>query len=308
MIAYLLRRLLFTLPVVLGVCTLTFLLIHFVPGDPVDVILGDQASAIDKEALRKSLGLDQPLPEQYASFMGGLTHFDLGRSLHSKKPVSTEIAERIPATAELAITALMLAVLIGIPLGVVAAIRQFRPTDYSVMLISLWGMSIPGIFLGPLLIWIFAIKLDLFPVSDRNGLISLVLPAVSLAIPLSAVLMRLTRASMLEVINEDYIRTARSKGLDNPVVFFKHALSNALIPIITVVGLQVGALLTGTVITETIFDWPGLGTLLLGSIQRRDYPVVQGCILLISLTYVFVNLFTDLAYGIVNPKVRNSYE
>lgn len=291
---------------VIGVCTLAFLLIHFVPGDPVDIMLGEHASSLDKDSLRKDLGLDKPLLEQYTGFMVGLTRFDLGQSLHSRQSVTSEISKRLPATLELAASAMFLALLVGIPLGIWAAVKQYKWPDYSILVGSLLGMSTPGIFLGPLLIWIFAIHLDWFPVSDREGIHSLVLPAVSLAIPLGAILMRLTRASMLEVIHEEYIRVARSKGLDFKLIYFKHALANALIPIITVVGLQVGALLTGTVITETIFDWPGLGTLLLGAITRRDYPVVQGCILLISLTYVFVNLFTDLAYGIVNPKVRLS--
>lgn len=308
MIQYLIKRILLTFPVVVGVCTLAFLLIHFVPGDPVDIILGEQASSLDKEALRSDLGLDRPLFDQYTSFMLGLTRFDLGMSLHSRQPVSSEILARLPATVELAVSSMILALLVGLPLGIWAAVKQYKWPDYTVLVGSLMGMSIPGIFLGPLLIWIFAIHLDWFPVSDREGLNSLVLPAISLAIPLGAILMRLTRASMLEVIHEDYIRVARSKGLGTRDIYFSHALSNALIPIITVVGLQVGALLTGTVITETIFDWPGLGTLLLGAIQRRDYPVVQGCILLISLTYVFVNLLTDLAYGVVNPKVRLGHD
>lgn len=306
MIQYTLRRLLVTIPVVWGVCTLTFLLIHFVPGDPVDIMLGQQASSMDKMALRQELGLNKPLLVQYKDFMVGLTHLDLGRSLHSKRPVSATIAERIPATAELTVASIFLAIAMGIPLGILAAVKQYSWMDNSVLVSSLLGMSTPGFFLGPMLIWIFAILLPWFPVGDRGGLNHLVLPAVSLALPLGAIIMRMTRAAMLDTVREDYVRTARAKGLPTFLIYFKHTLRNALMPIITIVGLQIGALLTGTVITETIFDWPGLGTLLYNAITQRDYPVVQGCILLISLTYVVVNLLTDLAYGVANPKVRLS--
>ncbi len=304
MIKFIARRILITLPVVLGVCTLTFLLIHLVPGDPVDIMLGDQASAQDKAQLRQELGLDRPLLEQYAQFLKDLARLDIGQSLHTRQPVLDYLLERLPATAELTLAAMFLALAFGIPLGILAAVRQYSWWDHSAAVGGLLGMSVPGFFLGPMLIYIFSIQLDLFPVSERGGIEHLVLPALSLALPLGAVIMRITRASMLEVIREDYINVARSKGLGPGPLYFRHALRNALMPIVTIVGLQVGALLTGTVITETIFDWPGLGTLLLGSIQRRDYPVVQGCILLISLTYVVVNLLTDLTYAAVNPKVR----
>jgi peptide/nickel transport system permease protein len=269
-------------------------------------MLGEQATAMDKEALRKELGLDRPMLQQYTHFMTSLAQGDLGRSLHGQRPVSEVLFERIPATVELTIASMILAVLFGIPLGIAAAIRQYSWMDNSVLVGGLLGMSVPGFFLGPLLIWIFAILLPWFPVSERGGLEHLVLPAVSLALPLGAIIMRMTRSQMLEVIREDYIRTARAKGIPSWLVYFKHALANALSAIITIVGLQVGALLTGTVITETIFDWPGLGTLLYGGITQRDYPVVQGCVLLIALTYVGVNLLTDLAYGLVNPRVRYS--
>lgn len=306
MIKFLLRRGLSTIPVVLGVCTLTFLLIHFVPGDPVDIMLGETASIADKEVLRERLGLNKPLPLQYKDFLIGLTQFDLGRSLHSGNAVSSAITERIPATFELTVAAMFMAILCGVPLGIFAAVKHYSLTDHSILISSLLGMSIPGFFLGPMLIWLFAILLPWFPVSERGGIEHLILPALSLALPLGAIIMRMTRASMLEVIKEDYIRTAQAKGISKHRVYFRHALRNALMPIITIVGLQIGALLTGTVITETIFDWPGLGTLLFNAIQSRDYPVVQGCILLISLTYVFVNLLTDIAYGVADPKVRMS--
>tara|TARA_Y100000768_G_scaffold389046_1_gene391610 strand:- start:49010 stop:49858 length:849 start_codon:yes stop_codon:yes gene_type:complete len=280
------------------------MLIHFVPGDPVDIILGESANVIEKSALRSELGLDQPMLTQYGNFISGLLQGDLGRSIQSRRPVFEEIAERIPATLELTLGAMCLAVLIGIPLGIFAALKQYSGTDNVVMVFGLLGMSMPGFWLGPMLILIFSIQLDWFPVSERGGLEHLVLPAFSLAIALSAIIMRMTRTSMLEVIKEDYIRTAKSKGLAGGKIYFKHALRNALMPIITIIGLQFGALLTGTVITETIFDWPGIGTLFFSAIQERNYPLVQACILTVSLTYVAVNLLVDIAYAAVNPQVR----
>ena len=306
MFNYILRRILITLPVILGVCTLTFLLIHFVPGDPIDIMLGDQASVMDKEALRTQLGLNKPLLVQYKDFLLQISQLDLGTSLHSKSPVTAALAERVPATVELTFAAMFLAILFGIPLGIWAAVKQYSFVDNSILVTSLFGISLPGFFLGPMLIWIFAILLPWFPVSERGGLENLVLPALSLALPLGAIILRMTRTQMLEEIKQDYIRVARSKGLADIPIYFKHALRNALIPVITIIGLQIGALLTGTVITETIFDWPGIGSLLLQAIQQRDYPVVQACVLLIALTYVIVNLLTDISYAIVNPKVRLS--
>jgi peptide/nickel transport system permease protein len=304
MIQLIVRRLIATLPVVFGVSTLTFLLIHFVPGDPADVMLGEAASAQDKSNLRHELGLDQPLADQYTHFLQGLLRFDLGRSLISRQSVAAEILERIPATIELTFAAVFVAVLIGIPLGVFAAIHRGKILDHAALFFGLLGLSIPGFWLAPMLILIFSIYLGWFPVSERGGIESLVLPSISLGLALSSILMRMTRASMLEVINEDYIRTARAKGLGSSGLYFKHGLRNALMPIITILGLQFGSLLTGAVITETIFDWPGIGTLFYQSIQQRNYPLVQGCVLFISLTYVTVNLVTDLAYLWANPKLR----
>ncbi len=306
MIDFIVRRLLLTLPVVFGVVTLTFLLIHLVPGDPIDIMLGEQASVQDKDSLRADLGLDRPLGEQYAVYLKNLTRLDLGRSLLSKRPVTEEFFNRFPATAELTFAAILISLVIGIPLGVFAAIRQYSWADNLISVGGLLGMSMPGFWLGPMLILIFAVHLNWLPVSERGGIEHLILPAFSLGLALSAILMRMTRASMLEVKKEDYIRTAQSKGLSPRVVYFKHALRNALMPIITIVGLQFGALLTGTIITETIFDWPGIGTLFYSAIQQRNYPLVQGCVLFISLTYVFVNLLTDIAYAVANPKVRLS--
>lgn len=270
-----------------------------------DFVLGEQADARDKAHLRHELGLDLPLPRQFTGYLKGLMHLNLGQSVHSRSPVFQEIAARFPATFELSLAALAFALLWGLPLGVWSAIKPYSFRDQAFSVFSLIGMSVPGVFLGPALVYIFAMRFDLLPVSERGGFDHLILPALSLALPLGAVILRMTRAAMLEVVNEDYIRTARSKGAGEETVFFKHALRNAMVPIVTIVGLQLGSLLTGTVITETIFDWPGLGTLLFGSIQRRDYPMVQGCVLFIACIYVLVNLLTDLTYGLVNPKVRH---
>lgn len=282
------------------------MLIRFIPGDPVDIMLGDQAQAADKDLLRRQLGLDKPALEQLKESYAGLLRFDLGTSIQSRRPVTEEIAARIPATFELSFVAMLIAMSVGIPLGVLASTRRGGWVERATLVYGLIGMSTPGFWLGPMLILVFSIQLDWFPVSERSGLASAVLPAMTLAFGLSAILAQITRASMLEVNREDYIRVAAAKGATRLRVWFKHALANALMPIITIIGLQFGALLTGTVIVETIFDWPGIGSLLFRAIQSRNYPLVQGCVLLISVTYVIVNLLTDIAYTIANPKVRVS--
>lgn len=304
MITYTLRRLGLMLLSLAGVITLCFFLIHFIPGDPVDTMLGEQASLEDKANLRRELGLDKSLSEQFAHYLRGLVRLDLGRSLNTRYPVWREIRDHFPATVELALTAMAFAILWGLPLGVWSAVRVNTWRDRVAGTVSLFGMSVPGVFLGPFLIYVFAIRLDWFPVSDRGGLEHLFLPALSLALPLGAVMAKMTRAAMLEVLRDDYMRTARAKGVPSFHLYFKHALRNALIPITTILGIQLSALLTGTVITETIFDWPGLGLLLFGSIQARDYPLVQGCVLFVACIYVLINLLTDLAYGWINPRVR----
>lgn len=304
MLGYSLKRGALMLVSLFGVAVLSFGLIHLVPGDPVDGLLGEQAAAEDKARLRAELGLDLPLPAQFAAYAANLTRFDLGTSLATRYPVGEEITRHFPATVELSLTALFLALLWGLPAGVFSAVAQNRWPDRLGGALSLVGMSVPGVFLGPALVYVFAIRLEWFPVSDRGGLEHLALPALSLALPLGAVIVKMTRAAMLEVLRDDYMRTARAKGVGEFGLYFRHALRNALVPIVTIVGLQLSALLTGTVITETIFDWPGLGTLLLGAIQSRDYPLVQGCVLFIASIYVLVNFATDLAYGIVNPRVR----
>ncbi len=299
-----LRRILTTIPALVGVVTIVFFLLPLVPGDPVDLMLGEQASSLDKAALKHDLGLDlKPLP-RFAKFLSGLARFDLGTSFTTHRPVAAEIAERFPATAELATSAMALALLFGIPFGVMAALNKDRALDQAARLFTLLGTSLPSYWLGPMLVSIFALKLDLLPISERGGIEHLILPATTLSLGLMAILTQVTRASMLEVMKEDFVRTAKAKGASTAQVYFGHALANAAIPIITVSALQFGAVLTGTVIVETIFDWPGLGTLLFQGIQSRDYPLVQGCVLVVALIYVLVNLLAELLYAWANPKVR----
>ncbi len=303
---FIISRILSTLTVVFGVVTLIFLLIHLVPGDPVQAMLGETATPTDLEALRKALGLDQPLLTQWWNYMTNLLQGDLGTSLYSKEPIIDILIERFPATLELAAAGLLVAILIALPLGSIAALRKDSIYDNSAMMFSLLGVSIPNFWLGPLLILLFSLTLGWFPVSGRENILSLVLPAITLGTALSAILARMIRSTLLEVLNEDYIRTARAKGLRESAVVIHHALRNASLPIITILGLQLGTLLGGAVITEIIFAWPGIGQMTIESIQRRDYPVVQACILLISLSYVLVNTFTDILYGWLDPRVRYS--
>ncbi len=304
MINYLLTRLFNAILVMFGVVCLVFLLLHLVPGDPVEMMLGESARPADRMALRTALGLDRPLMTQLGGYLGGLLRLDLGASIHTQRPIADMLAERLPATAELAAASLLFAVVIALPLGVIAAIRKDRFADYGAMSFSLLGVSIPNFWMGPLLILVFSLWLGWTPVSGREGGVSLILPAVTLGTALAAILARMVRSSLLEVLGEEYVRTARAKGLGESAVIWRHALRNAWLPVITLLGLQLGALLGGAVITETVFSWPGIGSLLVESIQRRDYPVVQGCVLLISLTYVLVNTVTDLVYGWVDPRIR----
>jgi peptide/nickel transport system permease protein len=301
---FILSRLFSALLVLLGVSFLVFLLIHLVPGDPVEVMLGEAAHAADREALRHALGLDQTLPIQLVHYFNGLLHLDLGTSLQSKRPITELLWERIPATAELATAALLVAIVIAFPLGVIAAVRKDSPWDYGAMTMSMLGVSIPNFWLGPILILVFSVWFGWLPVSGREQATSIILPAITLGTALAAVLSRMVRSSLLEVLNEDYIRTARAKGLSGRLVIWRHALRNALLPVVTVMGLQLGVLLGGAVVTEMVFSWPGLGELTIESIQRRDYPVVQACVLLISVSYVVVNTLTDLLYAWLDPRVR----
>ncbi len=304
MINFLLSRLASALIVVLGVSCLVFFFIHMVPGDPVEVMLGESAQPADREALRQSLGLDQPILVQMGHYFGNLLQFNLGTSLYSQRPITDMLLERMPATAQLACASLLVAVLIAFPLGVLAAVRKGSHWDQGAMGLSLVGVSVPNFLMGPILILVFSLWLGWFPVSGRNGIESLILPALTLGSAMAAILSRMVRATLLETLNEDYIRTARAKGLNESVVVWKHAMRNALLPVITLLGLQLGVLLGGAVITEVVFSWPGLGSLTIEAIQKRDYPVVQACVLLISLTYVVVNTLTDLVYGWLDPRVR----
>jgi peptide/nickel transport system permease protein len=301
---FLVRRILLTVPVVLGVATLVFSLIHLVPGDPVQALLGETASPAEMAELRGRLGLDRPLLVQYGRFLTGLARGDLGTSLRTSQPVTAAIAERLPATFELAIAAMTLAIFFAVPLGLIAAVRAGTPVDHAATTLALLGISMPNFWLGPILAIVFSVTLGWVPVSGRGTLAHLVLPAITLAAPLSAVLARMTRASVIEELRELYVLAARARGVSRGRAVLRHAFRNSLIPIVTVLGLQFGAVLTGAVITETIFAWPGVGRLLIQSIGFRDYPLVQGCILLIAVTYVSMNLLTDLAYGFLDPRIR----
>jgi len=301
---FFLRRTLITAPTVLGALTLVFFFLHIVPGDPVEAMLGESARAVEKERLRHELGLDLPLAAQYLKFLKGIATGDLGESYFFRRPVAEVIAERVPATLELAVASLFVAGIIALPLGILAALREGTALDALSMLFALIGVSMPNFWLGPLLIILFSIKLGWFPVSGRSGFSSLVLPALTLGTALAALLSRMTRSSLLEVLGEEYLTVARAKGLPERRVILKHALRNALIPIVTVLGLQFGALLSGAIITENVFSWPGVGTLLITAVEARDYPLVQGCVLFISIVYVAVNLAVDLLYGFIDPRIR----
>ena len=301
---FLARRLVLTIPVLIGVATLVFSLIHLIPGDPAQAMLGEAAPQADVEELRHRLGLDRPLIEQYGVFLRGLTKGDLGTSLRTGQPVTDQIVERMPATFELAAAAMLVAIAFAIPLGIIAAVRRGTAIDHAAMTLSLAGVSVPNFWLGPLLAIIFAVELGWLPVSGRGTGAHLVLPAISLGAALAAILARMTRATMLEELREQYVQAARARGVSRVRAVLRHAFRNSLIPVVTLLGLQFGAVLTGAVITETIFAWPGIGRLLIQSIGFRDYPLVQGCILLIALTYVGVNLLTDMLYGVLDPRIR----
>ena len=297
-------RLAYMLPVVWLVVSVVFLLIHLVPGDPIQAMLGEGAAAADLQAARHAYGLDVPLGAQYLRYWRGVLHGDLGRSLRFQQPVGTLVARAYPATLVLTVSALAIAVLLSIPAGVRSATRRNRWDDRALGFISLLGLSVPNFALGPLLILLFAIRLDLLPVSGSESWRNLVLPAVTMGASLAAILTRMVRTSMLEELGQDYIRTARAKGLSERAVVYRHALRNALIPVVTVLGLQFGALLAGAIVTETIFSWPGIGRLTLSAINNRDYALVQGCLLCIGLTYVAVNFVTDIVYSALNPRIR----
>jgi len=299
-----LKRFLSIIPVVFGVLLLTFLLVHWVPGDPVEVMLGESASSADRAALRADLGLDKPLAVQFGQYLTKLAHGDFGVSIHTKQPIAKMLQARYPATVKLALLSLIIGLLIGVPLGIYAALNAGQWQDFVVTIVSVRLSAMPAFWLGPLLMLLFAVWLGWLPVSGMDSPSAIVLPALTLGFGLSAILTRMTRTSLLEVLNEDFIRTARAKGLSERTVIMRHALRAALLPIITIVGLQMGSLLAGTVITETIFSWDGIGRLLVESIEKRDYPVTQACVLVVALSYVLVNALTDGVYGLADPRVR----
>lgn len=300
------KRLTSLLPVIIGVLCLTFALLHMVPGDPVDVMLGESASPADRELLKVQLGLDQSLYMQFGQYVSNILKGDFGVSIHTQTPITQLLAQAYPATLILAFTALSIGLLIGIPLGIWSALKAGHWQDVMVTMVSIRLAAMPAFWLGPVLMLVFAVWLGWLPVSGMGSPASIILPAVTLGLGLSAILTRMTRTSLLEVLNEDYIRTARAKGLSERQVLLKHALRAALLPLVTIVGLQMGSLLAGAVITETIFSWNGIGRLLVDSIEKRDYPVTQACVLVIALSYVLINQATDLAYRWLDPRTRGA--
>jgi ABC-type dipeptide/oligopeptide/nickel transport system permease component len=304
MFRYIATRLLYTIPVVWLVVSVVFLLIHLVPGDPIQQMLGEGASTVDVQAARHAYGLDVPVGRQYINYWKGVLHGDLGRSLRYDQPVSRLVVQRYPETLELTLASMLVALAISIPAGVRSARRRNLWDDRALSFLSLLGLSFPNFALGPILILFFAVYLGWLPVSGSGSLAHLVLPAITMGGALAAILTRMVRTAMLEELNQDYIRTARAKGLSENAVVYKHALRNALVPVLTVVGLQFGALLAGAIVTETIFSWPGIGRLTITAISNRDYYLVQGCILMIGLTYVAVNFMTDFFYSLANPRIR----
>src|ERR1700691_3964703 len=305
MLRYIVTRVLYTLPVIWLVVSTVFLLIHFVPGDPAHKMLGEGAPAGDIQAVRHAYGLDVPLGTQYLNYWRGVLRGDLGKSLRFNQGVTNLIAERYPFTLQLTLASLFVAIVLAIPAGVRSAQRRNLWDDRTLSVVSLFGLSFPSFALGPVLILIFAIKLGWLPVSGSGDVAHLVLPAITMGGALAAILTRMVRTSMLEELGQDYIRTARAKGLPERTVVYKHALRNAMIPVLTLIGLQFGALLAGAIVTETIFSWPGIGRLTVSAISNRDYALVQGCILAVGLTYVLVNLLTDVLYTVANPRIRS---
>lgn len=304
MTRYLLRRIIALAAVALCVATLTFALIHLVPGDPVVAMLGENAAPADIVGMRHQLGLDRPLLQQYAGFLGGFAHADLGASFSYHEPVARLIAQRFPATLELTAAGMVLAILIALPTGLIAGANPGGPADAAAMGFAILGISVPHLYLGPLLMIVFALDLGWLPLTGRGGFAHLVLPAITLGTAMAAILARMLRQSLIQVRRADFMRTARGKGLSARDALLRHGLRNALTPFVTVLGLQAGALLTGSIITEIIFSWPGLGRLMIGAINSRDYPLVQGCVLVFALTYVVVNMVTDALYSVIDPRIR----
>jgi len=304
LLQYTLRRILISIPTLVGVLVIVFMMVRLAPGDPAVLLAGEFASPEVIERARARFGLDRSYPEQFVRFIGGLAQGDLGRSTRTNRLVTEDLANFFPNTLELALAAIVVALIVGIPAGVISALRPNGPLDFGVTFVALLGVSMPVFWFGLLAILFFSVQLGWFPVAGRGTWQHLVLPAITLGLSSTAIIARMTRSSMLEVLNLDFVRTARAKGLPDRSVVLKHALRNALVPVVTVVGLQFGALLAGAVITETVFTWPGIGRLLVDSIRARDYPVVQGAVLLIAVSFVLVNLVVDLIYGFIDPRIR----
>lgn len=311
MIVYAAKRLLAAIPVLVGVTIVVFLLVHLIPGDPAQMVAGHDAPPEEVERIREELGLNRPLHVQYWHYLMGLLRGDLGRSLLTHRPISAELRVRFPATFELATASVLLAILLGLPIGVSSAIRRYTLVDHVSMTVALVGLSMPIFWVGIMLILLFSLELGILPVSGKGGPIwtvaglrHLVLPSITLCGASLAMIARLTRSAVLEVLRQEFVTVARAKGLSERVVIYKHALKNALIPVVTYVGLEFGALLGGAVVTESIFAWPGVGRFLLTSIEGRDYPAIQGSVLMLATVFVFVNIGVDLFYGYLDPRMR----
>ncbi|MBB6482669.1 ABC transporter permease subunit [Spirochaeta isovalerica] len=307
MIKYVIRRLMMLFPVMIGVIFLVFFIISLTPGDVATIILGDGATEERIKDLREELGLDDPLIVQYGNYMIDLVQGDMGKSYSTGLSVAGEIKQRFPNTFKLTITAIFLSVLISIPIGVISATRQYSIFDNIGMIVALIGISMPSFWTGLILIILFSLKLGWFPSGGMKGIMSLILPAFTLAIASTASITRTTRSSMLEVIRQDYITTAKAKGVSRRSVINKHALKNALIPAVTVIGLEFGVLLGGAVLTETVFSWPGIGRLMVESIQRKDTPMVLGCVIVFALSFSIVNLIIDILYAFIDPRIKSNY-
>ncbi len=301
---YILKRVVLALPVLLGVSVVVFVAIRLIPGDPAQLMAGQAATQEVVQQIRQSLGLDQPLPVQYLYFLRNVVRGDLGRSLFNGAPVAEELAQRFPRTVRLALASMAVASLIGIPAGILAATRRSTWVDTAVMLVALAGVSVPVFWLGLNLILLFSVRLQWLPSFGYETWRHLVLPSLTLGAASTAIVARMTRSAMLEVLGQDYVRTARAKGLAERVVVNRHALRNALIPVVTVLGLQLGTLLSGAVLTETVFAWPGIGRLLVEAVLARDYPIIQGATLLIAATFVVLNVAVDVLYGLLDPRIR----
>nr|WP_275589223.1 ABC transporter permease [Sporohalobacter salinus] len=302
---YIIRRTLMIIPILIGVATITFLLnFVLVPGDPVRIAMGQHADPETIKMIREEMGLNDPLYVQYFRFVGRMFKFDFGKSFTNDRPVIDIIIERVPATAKLTFGAMAFAIIVGVSAGVVSAIFPNSIWDYLFMLFAMVGISVPVYFLGMILIWIFALNLDILPVGGYGSWQHLILPSIALGSLQAARIARMTRSSMLEVINKNYIKTARAKGLAEKVVILKHGLRNALIPVITVIGTQLGFLLGGAVLTETTFSWPGLGRLAVNAVMKRDFPLIQGTVLFLAFVFIIVNLLVDLSYGFLDPRIR----